>query len=85
MQSNEQLLLFLNCPRSLKKLFEEANIPTEKIANRVIPDFAIWEQEPNDVCFDLAAYDKSTTLPSFFKAKYSCYGLKRVAIKRQSK
>ena len=55
---------------SLNKLFEEANVTTGKIASRVIPDFAIWEQEPNDVCFDLAAYDKSTTLPSFFKAKF---------------
>ena len=55
---------------SLEKLFNEANIPTQKIKSRVIPDFAVWEQEPNTVCFDLAAYDKSTTLPSFYKTKF---------------
>ena len=57
--------------QSLKKLFEEASIPIENIAIRKIPDVPIWEQEPNSVCFSLASYDKSTTLPSFFKSKFN--------------
>ena len=55
---------------SMRKLFEEAHVRTEKIARTRIPDIPIWQSEPNDVNFKLSAYEKSSTLPSFFKAKF---------------
>ena len=43
---------------SMRKLFEEAHVRTEKIARTRIPDIPIWQSEPNDVNFKLSAYEK---------------------------
>ena len=56
---------------SMRRLFEEAHVRTEKIARTKVPDTPIWQSEPNEVSFKLSQYDKSNTLASFFKSKFS--------------
>ena len=56
---------------SLRRLFSEAHVRPGRIASAKLPDVPIWQSEDNDVCFDLCAYDKSTTTPSFFKSKFA--------------
>ena len=55
---------------SISRLFDEAEINTDKITTSKIPDTPIWCSEPNEVSFKLSVYDKSTTNPDLFKSKF---------------
>ena len=61
---------FKSLGESINRLFSEAEINPGKIMTSEIPDTPIWCSEPNDVSFDLTMYDKGSTSPEVFRAKF---------------
>ena len=41
-----------------------------KDKKKKFPDVPVWESDINEVNFKLAEYDKSSTLPEFFRTKF---------------
>ena len=61
---------FKSLGESMHILYNEAEIDEDMIVKSKIPDTPAWGSEPNEVCFKLSVYDKSSTSPDFFKSKF---------------
>ena len=55
----------------VRKQFDLAEIDTDKIMQSKVPDFPVWDSEPNDVSFVLSEFDKKTTSPDIFQSKFN--------------
>ena len=60
----------LSLGESINRLFREAEIDKNKILSSKIPEKPIWDSDSNKVSFKLSGYDKNSTNPAFFKAKF---------------
>ena len=54
----------------MRPLVQEVGLNVNNIATNTVPDTPIWDAPEIKVCLDLTAYNKSTTLPEVFKAKF---------------
>ena len=48
----------------------EIGLNINNIATNTVPDTPVWDAPEIKVCFDLTTYNKSTTLPEVFKARF---------------
>ena len=54
----------------VEKQLEEASIDIDKILPNKIPVIPVWDSKPIHVSFALSEYDKSSTSPEIFQAKF---------------